>query len=166
MAVRAFERAPLLLLLDERLREPIARAELHGAQHRLGLGLSEVVVLKEAVAVLVEEPAALRAGGLGDQDPGEGQAGGMVLDELHVFERRARAIRQGHAVAVLDVGVGREGKDLAAAARAEDDGLGRDDLDLPGGERSEEHTSELQSPCNLVCRLLLEKKKQNNVTNT
>src|SRR2546426_5681695 len=29
-----------------------------------------------------------------------------------------------------------------------------------GGGRSEEHTSELQSPCNLVCRLLLEKKKQ------
>src|SRR2546426_5899636 len=28
-----------------------------------------------------------------------------------------------------------------------------------GSERSEEHTSELQSPCNLVCRLLLEKKK-------
>src|SRR5256885_12492967 len=28
--------------------------------------------------------------------------------------------------------------------------------------RSEEHTSELQSPCNLVCRLLLEKKKNNN----
>src|SRR5256885_5098589 len=27
------------------------------------------------------------------------------------------------------------------------------------GGRSEEHTSELQSPCNLVCRLLLEKKK-------
>src|SRR5256885_13172882 len=26
--------------------------------------------------------------------------------------------------------------------------------------RSEEHTSELQSPCNLVCRLLLEKKKR------
>src|SRR5256885_9726389 len=29
-----------------------------------------------------------------------------------------------------------------------------------GGARSEEHTSELQSPCNLVCRLLLEKKKK------
>src|SRR5256885_8762860 len=28
-----------------------------------------------------------------------------------------------------------------------------------GHPRSEEHTSELQSPCNLVCRLLLEKKK-------
>src|SRR5256885_3816157 len=34
-------------------------------------------------------------------------------------------------------------------------GTPRLDLSL----RSEEHTSELQSPCNLVCRLLLEKKK-------
>src|SRR5256885_11108002 len=37
-------------------------------------------------------------------------------------------------------------------------------LPFPGGQglghRSEEHTSELQSPCNLVCRLLLEKKKK------
>src|SRR3989454_5494847 len=31
---------------------------------------------------------------------------------------------------------------------------------LPRRLRSEEHTSELQSPCNLVCRLLLEKKKK------
>src|SRR2546426_6636334 len=30
----------------------------------------------------------------------------------------------------------------------------------PSRSRSEEHTSELQSPCNLVCRLLLEKKKK------
>src|SRR5256885_11628741 len=30
---------------------------------------------------------------------------------------------------------------------------------IPVLTRSEEHTSELQSPCNLVCRLLLEKKK-------
>src|SRR5256885_5863818 len=51
---------------------------------------------------------------------------------------------------------------------------GNDFLDRMGGQfgsiapqfmvqrceaRSEEHTSELQSPCNLVCRLLLEKKK-------
>src|SRR2546426_11322301 len=34
----------------------------------------------------------------------------------------------------------------------------KDDVTLE--ERSEEHTSELQSPCNLVCRLLLEKKKK------
>src|SRR5256885_3564416 len=32
-----------------------------------------------------------------------------------------------------------------------------------GAERSEEHTSELQSPCNLVCRLLLEKKKKKQI---
>src|SRR2546426_5966443 len=40
------------------------------------------------------------------------------------------------------------GPEAAAAARI-------------GPARSEEHTSELQSPCNLVCRLLLEKKKYN-----
>src|SRR5256885_11803197 len=34
-----------------------------------------------------------------------------------------------------------------------------DELGESGERRSEEHTSELQSPCNLVCRLLLEKKK-------
>src|SRR2546426_5198983 len=45
--------------------------------------------------------------------------------------------------------------------RARDHGAGRD-MDVIGNAevaRSEEHTSELQSPCNLVCRLLLEKKK-------
>src|SRR5256885_9392623 len=41
---------------------------------------------------------------------------------------------------------------------------GKINLSIPGAmqgseKRSEEHTSELQSPCNLVCRLLLEKKK-------
>src|SRR3989454_2592556 len=41
----------------------------------------------------------------------------------------------------------------------------REPLDPLGrhvAQRSEEHTSELQSPCNLVCRLLLEKKKKKN----
>src|SRR2546426_7289697 len=42
---------------------------------------------------------------------------------------------------------------------------------LPGetcavDQRSEEHTSELQSPCNLVCRLLLEKKNNYNRANS
>src|SRR2546426_6846654 len=36
----------------------------------------------------------------------------------------------------------------------------RSDSSAQFGDRSEEHTSELQSPCNLVCRLLLEKKKK------
>src|SRR6266446_7664146 len=44
--------------------------------------------------------------------------------------------------------------------------VGNEDVRRPSRQaghraRSEEHTSELQSPCNLVCRLLLEKKKKN-----
>src|SRR2546426_6966023 len=39
-------------------------------------------------------------------------------------------------------------------------GLGVRCAAKPALGRSEEHTSELQSPCNLVCRLLLEKKKK------
>src|SRR5256885_7507279 len=55
-------------------------------------------------------------------------------------------------------------RSVHALAEAERDGahrlqaLGRN-LFLAADDRSEEHTSELQSPCNLVCRLLLEKKK-------
>src|SRR5690606_39394940 len=37
-------------------------------------------------------------------------------------------------------------------------------IDTPGHQRSEEHTSELQSRENLVCRLLLEKKNKNNTS--
>src|SRR2546427_6430992 len=37
---------------------------------------------------------------------------------------------------------------------------------LAGRSRSEEHTSELQSQSNLVCRLLLEKKKKQTITNS
>src|SRR5438270_6304688 len=45
------------------------------------------------------------------------------------------------------------------------DASARPDCVERGGRRSEEHTSELQSQSNLVCRLLLEKKK-NNKTDT
>src|SRR2546427_6435535 len=56
---------------------------------------------------------------------------------------------------------------LHELARAVDLGVGLGDdepLFLQRGDRSEEHTSELQSQSNLVCRLLLEKKKEK--TNT
>src|SRR5205807_9209252 len=50
-----------------------------------------------------------------------------------------------------------------ALARRERDQVGPCCADIaPEIDRSEEHTSELQSPCNLVCRLLLEKKKKKN----
>src|SRR2546426_3465300 len=43
--------------------------------------------------------------------------------------------------------------------------LGRSPSRNVASGRSEEHTSELQSPCNLVCRLLLEKKKRQTIIN-
>src|SRR5256885_11487656 len=45
-----------------------------------------------------------------------------------------------------------------ALSAAHKDNVGAAEVEVPieGGGRSEEHTSELQSPCNLVCRLLLE----------
>src|SRR5688500_19176911 len=51
---------------------------------------------------------------------------------------------------------------LIADAPAGDHGFGYDPIFWypPFGCRSEEHTSELQSPCKLVCRLLLEKKNK------
>src|SRR5688500_20329492 len=62
----------------------------------------------------------------------------------------------------------RRGQRRRVAHLGADLGDQRDLVDEPGIEttrrrdvvRSEEHTSELQSPCNLVCRLLLEKKKE------
>src|SRR5256885_8650665 len=50
-------------------------------------------------------------------------------------------------------------EDCGGRARVGDSRGGRGLGRLGSFERSEEHTSELQSPCNLVCRLLLEKKK-------
>src|SRR3989454_6154035 len=53
----------------------------------------------------------------------------------------------------------RSDRDAAALSAGRPD-VHRRRLRLPDDDpRSEEHTSELQSPCNLVCRLLLEKKK-------
>src|SRR5256885_3850862 len=43
----------------------------------------------------------------------------------------------------------------------EEAGGAGEEVPIRAAARSEEHTSELQSPCNLVCRLLLEKKKKN-----
>src|SRR5437588_8949757 len=53
----------------------------------------------------------------------------------------------------------------AVGATRDFNGDGRVDIDPAVAVRSEEHTSELQSHSDLVCRLLLEKKKKNNKTN-
>src|SRR5207244_11028650 len=64
-----------------------------------------------------------------------------------------------HAGARPQAGEGREGP--AQGGHREGP---RPRLHVPHGPRSEEHTSELQSPDHLVCRLLLEKKKKYHTT--
>ena len=112
-------------------------AQLHGAV--LGVPrvidvqrLAQVVVLQVAPALAVEQDAAFAAGGFRDQDAGAGQAGGVVLHELHVLERHAGAVGQGQAVAGLDGAVGGEGEDPAEPAGADDDGVGAQHVQLAG----------------------------------
>src|SRR5690242_21323937 len=74
-------------------------------------------------------------------------------DPLYIARRLVR-------MAVEDIGLA-DPNALVQAIAAKDT---YDFLGSPEGERSEEHTSELQSHVNLVCRLLLEKKKKHNKT--
>ena len=90
------------------------------------LGRPEAVVLQVAVAVLVEQEAALAAAGLGEQHAGARQAGGVVLDELHVAQRHAVAVGQRHAVAGDDAAVGVLAEHAAGAAGGDDHRLGLD----------------------------------------
>src|SRR2546426_8356576 len=75
------------------------------------------------------------------------------------YERRRRRVKMSRQVRVRPSSpVDKHFEEVRATVSASPDGLyfttWRDAY-----YRSEEHTSELQSPCNLVCRLLLEKKK-------
>src|SRR5690348_17569933 len=83
-------------------------------------------------------------------------------DALPISGRRGPALRQGAAGGAGSFAAAlhapRDGPRLQGAEEDEPRlhrGRGRS----PGAQRSEEHTSELQSPVHLVCRLLLEKKK-------
>src|SRR5256885_10203536 len=69
-----------------------------------------------------------------------------------VMVRMSVALRRSRSDRPRGRGLGSTSQQAALAQRADHREEQRD--------RSEEHTSELQSPCNLVCRLLLEKKKR------
>src|SRR5260370_30162729 len=75
----------------------------------------------------------------------------------------------GNAIRIVSIGAAPVGRHRASVLRGTRDQSGhqgsraRWKRAVPGGRaRSEEHTSELQSHLNLVCRLLLEKKKKRN----
>src|SRR5690606_41276253 len=88
---------------------------------------------------------------LHDALPIFGAVGGQHRQPVGVVERAHQVVRGGLGRRIRRVG--RVGRGLGEVA-----GLAEGAVDLVGG-RSEEHTSELQSRENLVCRLLLEKKK-------
>src|SRR2546426_8011157 len=90
----------------------------------------------------------------------------------HLHDRTTDQVLQAHAAAFVTGDAGRIACDYAedaifilpgsvATGRSQVQATFAYFLGLAGRNRSEEHTSELQSPCNLVCRLLLEKKKKN-----
>src|ERR1022692_3957445 len=81
------------------------------------------------------------------------------LDE-RVLAVRTRVLGEEHQSTITSMNnlastLGLQG-DHAGARRLHERAL-ETSMRVLGEERSEEHTSELQSPCNLVCRLLLEK---------
>src|SRR5256885_8854524 len=103
---------------------------------------------------------------------------GFIQRELHegapVTERtEVRILTDGEALYVGAWLYDTDPAGIVPGERVRDGDISRSDYfgvlldtyhDRQNGFRSEEHTSELQSPCNLVCRLLLEKKKKSEVT--
>src|SRR5256885_15660760 len=77
-----------------------------------------------------------------------------------LFRSRSYQVGRTEFLTLLSVEDARYRAELEAAAVAADYLAQLVMLRQLTAERSEEHTSELQSPCNLVCRLLLEKKKR------
>src|SRR2546426_6666092 len=76
-------------------------------------------------------------------------------DRSTVVDQVIAGLREGQVRGDEDV-VGAVGNAAAKVDRSDS----TDNVFVAAYLRSEEHTSELQSPCNLVCRLLLEKKKR------
>ena len=97
------------------------------------------VALHEALAVAVEQPAALAAHGFGDQDAQAGQAGRVELVKLHVLQRKSLAEDDADAVAGQGVRVGGGLVHPARTAGGEHDGLGVEDVDVAGGQLVGDH---------------------------
>src|ERR1022692_1302407 len=89
----------------------------------------------------------------------------LIQEVLEVYPEKARKDREKH-LAVNDQSVAQSKKCITSNRKSLPGVMTVRGCAYAGSKgvvwgpiRSEEHTSELQSPCNLVCRLLLEKKK-------
>ena len=127
VALHALAKAAALLDLSlDGACDEVARAELH---------LLGCVALHEALALVVDEVAALAAAGLGQERAAARKSRGVELDHLGVLDGHARPHRRGDAVAGHVRGVGRAGPvDAPKAAGAQDDALGLEGDDLAGAQ--------------------------------
>src|SRR5260370_25091059 len=101
----------------------------------------------------------MRLGAISMEFPGEGR--GLALSEL--WDQGLGRPRAGPAGSRLHPNLAVQGRSASGIDRRPHQ-HGQPRESPPRRSRSEEHTSELQSHLNLVCRLLLEKKKKKNNT--
>src|SRR6266487_3382448 len=145
----------------------------------------EIVRLARALrgsALMASQPAIARAAaglevlaravreGRRAWDPQTQQLALRAVDDLKIFVRRAGSwtdadTAKAEALAVeLEQVAGRPSAQIRAVEALGLDAGARAFVAREGAARSEEHTSELQSPVHIVCRLLLEKKKKKTKT--
>src|SRR3989454_5138107 len=135
----------------EYLIKPFARQDLEDVVRRALLRRHAELGARGEVTRLVEEMRQLasKTGDLEEAARREDAERSLRVAQLSILREMSRTI-----VGQLDP------DELAAGVSAQlKTALGYDRVMVTSETRSEEHTSELQSPCNLVCRLLLEKKK-------
>src|SRR6266850_5664819 len=153
----------------EKMREPPGRAEHLSAAVEVhapdaaeafveSLGIERADLLPVAVEALRPDIQRQRVVPAQVLDVEDLEPGLLHLDD-HVGEARDPAtgkdVLADEVVGLVVADVADE-VDQAEPARLERARMRLDQVDQPIAARSEEHTSELQSPCNLVCRLLLE----------
>ena len=117
-------------LLVHRPADHVARRQLH----QLGR-----VALHEPLAQVVEERAALAAGRLRQQDADAHDPRRVELEELHVLERDAVPVAQGHAVAGQAVGVRGDPEHPPEAAGGHQNRLGAEAVELAVGDAVGHH---------------------------
>src|SRR6266850_98014 len=141
---------PYLNLYDQRssLANPRGRREQAEARHHERAGQKPEHGLVAAERHLQQRGAERRDGARAIRPERDRAADRPVVARSEDLGDRRRPRQRGHAI-----------------GRPEHDHHRRQRSQTPH-QRSEEHTSELQSPCNLVCRLLLEKKKKLNKKKT